>query len=160
MASAGQASDLQSVVALVKSLLNSQLKIILRSEYLPVSGVKSILQTRIIECLSISIQIFLFSRKGVRYQSRLILNMCGNIDLKELSQGGQIERYNRLKKFIYATAHHPMPTTPTHSPNSIYQQPHHPAQPFPVQTKPAFSGTLGPSQPFSNGIHLHYMFIL
>jgi hypothetical protein len=73
MASAGQASDLQSVVALVKSLLNSQLKNILRSEYLPVSGVKSILQTRIIECVSISVQIFPFSRKGVRYQSRLIL---------------------------------------------------------------------------------------
>jgi hypothetical protein len=73
MASGGQASDLQSVVALVKSLINSQLKTILRSEYLPVSGVKSILQTRIIECLSVSIQMFLpFYQKGVRDRPQLI----------------------------------------------------------------------------------------
>ena len=51
MASTGSAHDLQSVVALVKTLINVQLKDILRSENLPVSGVKSHLQFRIIERL-------------------------------------------------------------------------------------------------------------
>ena len=51
MASNGQSSDLQSVVALVKTLTNAQLKDILRNEGLAVSGVKSALQIRIIDCL-------------------------------------------------------------------------------------------------------------
>lgn len=50
MASTGQEmADLQRVIALVKSLLNAQLKDILRSEGLAVSGVKAILQERIID---------------------------------------------------------------------------------------------------------------
>jgi len=52
MASAGQASDSQSVIALVKTLTNAQLKDILRSENLAVSGVKVSLQLRIIDCSS------------------------------------------------------------------------------------------------------------
>jgi hypothetical protein len=50
MASAGHSSELQSVVALVKTLTNAQLKDILRSEGLAVSGVKASLQLRIIDC--------------------------------------------------------------------------------------------------------------
>lgn len=49
MASTGSDQDHQSVVALIKTLINVQLKDILRSEYLPVSGVKSTLQFRIID---------------------------------------------------------------------------------------------------------------
>lgn len=45
-------SDIQSVISLVKSLLNSQLKQILREEGLHVSGVKSALQERVIDCSS------------------------------------------------------------------------------------------------------------
>ncbi|KAL2369842.1 hypothetical protein RJ035_006403 [Blastomyces gilchristii] len=49
MASTGQdMADLQRVIALVKSLLNAQLKDILRYEGLAVSGVKAVLQERII----------------------------------------------------------------------------------------------------------------
>lgn len=51
MASTGQFPDLQSVIALVKTLTNAQLKDILRSEALAVSGVKASLQLRIIDCL-------------------------------------------------------------------------------------------------------------
>lgn len=51
MASSSQFSDLQSVIALVKTLTNAQLKDILRSEALAVSGVKVSLQLRIIDCL-------------------------------------------------------------------------------------------------------------
>jgi hypothetical protein len=51
MASVCQPSELQSVVALVKTMTNAQLKEILRSEGLTVSGVKASLQFRIIECL-------------------------------------------------------------------------------------------------------------
>ncbi|KAG2025908.1 hypothetical protein GB937_002050 [Aspergillus fischeri] len=50
MASAVQSSELQSVVALIKTLTNAQLKDILRSEGLAVSGVKASLQLRIIDC--------------------------------------------------------------------------------------------------------------
>jgi E3 SUMO-protein ligase PIAS1 len=49
----GQASELQSVIALIKTLTNAQLKEILRIERLAVSGVKAALQMRIIECSSI-----------------------------------------------------------------------------------------------------------
>lgn len=51
MASTRQFPDLQSVIALVKTLTNAQLKDILRSEALAVSGVKASLQLRIIDCL-------------------------------------------------------------------------------------------------------------
>jgi hypothetical protein len=50
MASSGQSSELQSLAALVKTLTNVQMKEILRSEFLPVSGVKTTLQLRIIDC--------------------------------------------------------------------------------------------------------------
>lgn len=51
MASTGQSAELQSAVALVKTLTNAQLKDILRNEGLAVSGVKASLQIRIIDCL-------------------------------------------------------------------------------------------------------------
>lgn len=51
MASTGQQSELHSVVALLKTLTNAQLKDILRHEGLAVSGVKASLQLRIIDCL-------------------------------------------------------------------------------------------------------------
>ncbi|KAF9892198.1 SUMO ligase siz1 [Aspergillus nanangensis] len=78
MASAGQ-SELHSVVALVKTLTNAQLKDILRREGLAVSGVKASLQLRIIDFI------------------------------ERLNQGGHTERYDSLRKFIYATARRPIP---------------------------------------------------
>lgn len=50
MASTSQSAELQSVSALIKTLTNAQLKDILRSEGLAVSGVKASLQLRIIDC--------------------------------------------------------------------------------------------------------------
>ncbi|KKZ64984.1 hypothetical protein EMCG_09110 [[Emmonsia] crescens] len=86
MASTGQdTADLQRVIALVKSLLNAQLKDILRSENLAVSGVKAVLQDRIIE------------------------------RLERLFHGGPTDRYNQLKRFIYVTAQLQVPSTPTQS---------------------------------------------
>lgn len=49
----GQTSELQSVIALVKTLTNAQLKDILRDEGLAVSGLKAALQVRIINGLYI-----------------------------------------------------------------------------------------------------------
>lgn len=49
MASLPNAPEIQSLSNLVKTLTNAQLKTILRSESLTVSGVKSALQFRIIE---------------------------------------------------------------------------------------------------------------
>lgn len=51
MASPGQVPpDFQSISALIKTMTNAQLKDILRSEGLAVSGVKVSLQLRIIDC--------------------------------------------------------------------------------------------------------------
>ncbi|KAL1963197.1 hypothetical protein VTN77DRAFT_8630 [Rasamsonia byssochlamydoides] len=119
MTSTGQPAELQSVIALVKTLTNAQLKDILRSEGLTVSGVKLSLQLRIIDYL------------------------------ERLYQGGQIDRYDRLKKFIYSLTHRSMPNTPTTYSGHQY----HP-QPAPhsatVQNRPSLGSTM-PSQPFSTG---------
>lgn len=52
MASINRTHELHSLSSLIKTLTNAQLKDILRSEGLAVSGVKTALQLRIIECLS------------------------------------------------------------------------------------------------------------
>ncbi|ODH13656.1 hypothetical protein ACO22_07046 [Paracoccidioides brasiliensis] len=121
MASTGQdTADLQRVIAIVKSLLNSQLKDILRSENLPVSGVKVVLQDRIID------------------------------RLERLFRAGQTDRYNQLKRFVYATAHLQIPLTPT-QPSPTYQQ-HQPAQsPYAQQTAASLSVPMTPSHSFSTG---------
>ncbi|BCS17962.1 SUMO ligase siz1 [Aspergillus puulaauensis] len=79
----GKASELQSVIALIKTLTNAQLKDILRVEGLAVSGVKASLQMRIINYL------------------------------EQLSQSGHLESYDSLRKFIYATAHRSLPQSPS-----------------------------------------------
>ncbi|KAL2830637.1 transport protein particle component-domain-containing protein [Aspergillus pseudoustus] len=75
----GQTSEMQSVIALIKTLTNMQLKEILRVEGLAVSGVKAALQMRIIDYL------------------------------ERLYQGGHLERYDGLRKFVYGIAHRSMP---------------------------------------------------
>ncbi|PYH48299.1 uncharacterized protein BP01DRAFT_371857 [Aspergillus saccharolyticus JOP 1030-1] len=95
MASTALFHDIQSTVALVKTLTNAQLKDILRNEGLAVSGVKASLQIRIID----------------------------HID--RLREGGNIDKYDSMKKFIYHTAHRsmPAPIIPQPSSNQQYQQP-------------------------------------
>ncbi|KAL4976193.1 PINIT domain-containing protein [Aspergillus desertorum] len=91
----GQMSELQSVIALVKTLTNAQLKDILRDEGLAVSGLKAALQVRIISALE------------------------GHF------QAGRLDRYDSLRKFIYATAHRSMPPSPSIPPpvpGHYYQQ--------------------------------------
>ena len=60
MASTGHPSEIQSAVALVKTLTNAQLKDVLKTERLPVSGVKVTLQIRIIERSSCPFWFFYF----------------------------------------------------------------------------------------------------
>ncbi|KAL4801731.1 transport protein particle component-domain-containing protein [Aspergillus unguis] len=91
----GQSSELQSAIALVKTLTNAQLKDILRDEGLAVSGVKATLQIRIIERLELHIQT------------------------------GYLDRYDALRRFIYATANRslpPSPSLPPPVPGHYYQQ--------------------------------------
>ncbi|KKK25069.1 MIZ zinc finger protein [Aspergillus rambellii] len=83
MASVGQSPELQSVIALVKTLTNVQLKDILRNERLAVSGVKASLQLRIIDYI------------------------------ERLQQAGYLDRYDSLRKFIYTTAHRSLPPSPS-----------------------------------------------
>ncbi|KAL4871963.1 hypothetical protein BDV12DRAFT_205454 [Aspergillus spectabilis] len=79
----GRSSELQGVIALIKTLTNAQLKDILRTEGLAVSGVKASLQLRIIDYL------------------------------ERLSQGGHLERFDSLRQLIYLTAHRPLPQSPS-----------------------------------------------
>ncbi|KAI9368006.1 transport protein particle component-domain-containing protein [Aspergillus egyptiacus] len=119
-----QASELQSVIALIKTLTNAQLKDILRFEGLAVSGVKASLQLRIIDYL------------------------------ERLYQGGLLERYDSFRSFIYLTARRPMPqppSIPSPVPGHHYQQPsvsqsvqsHH--RPSPIgMSIPSHGSPLGP----------------
>ncbi|KAL3455632.1 transport protein particle component-domain-containing protein [Aspergillus heterothallicus] len=93
MASGGQTSEVQSVIALIKTMTNMQLKEILRAEGLAVSGVKAALQMRIIDYL------------------------------ERLYEGGHLERYDDLRKFVYGTAQQ-LPKIPAPSPaqGHHYQQ--------------------------------------
>ncbi|KAL2365187.1 hypothetical protein RJZ56_001907 [Blastomyces dermatitidis] len=121
MASTGQdMADLQRVIALVKSLLNAQLKDILRYEGLAVSGVKAVLQERIIG------------------------------RLEQCFRSGQNDRYNLLKEFIYATAQHPPPSTPSQSP-ATYQQPQSAPSTYAQQPVSTFSLPMTPSHSFPDG---------
>ncbi|KAJ9301461.1 transcriptional regulator family: Zinc finger, MIZ-type [Paecilomyces variotii] len=121
MASPGQAPDFQSITALIKTLTNVQLKEILRSEGLAVSGVKVSLQLRIIDYI------------------------------ERLYQGGHIDRYNQLKKFIYATAQRSLPSSPSLSPSAHSNNPSSTLQPPSAQSRQSSLGSGMTSQPFSTG---------
>ncbi|KJK64470.1 PINIT domain protein [Aspergillus parasiticus SU-1] len=106
MASVGQSSELQSVVALVKTMTNAQLKEILRSEGLAVSG------------------------KANSFFDPLVI--------ERLNQGGQIERYDNLKRAVYATTHRSMPQPST--PQSLPSHQYHSSsanQPLSTQQRPS-----------------------
>ncbi|KAI9923545.1 SUMO ligase siz1 [Aspergillus wentii] len=122
MASVGQPPEIQSVVALVKTLTNAQLKDILRSEGLAVSGLKASLQLRIIDYI------------------------------ERLHQGGLTERFDHLRKTIYATAHRAMP-----GPSTTQALSSHNYQPLPVtppiltQPRPSPLNAPMPSHPYTPG---------
>ncbi|CAK42174.1 uncharacterized protein An15g00050 [Aspergillus niger] len=126
MASTGQFSDTQSLVALVKTLTNAQLKDILRNEGLAVSGVKASLQLRIIDYI------------------------------ERLNQGGHVEQYDDLRKFIYATARRPIPMSPTTQavPGQHYQ-PHTVNQPLHTQHRPSPLSIPMPPHGQTSGTHLY-----
>ncbi|KAL4789900.1 PINIT domain-containing protein [Aspergillus venezuelensis] len=93
----GQSSELQSVIALIKTLTNAQLKDILRFEGLAVSGVKAALQIRIIE------------------------------SLERHYQTGQLELYDSLRKFIYGAAHRALPPSSSVQQSALGHQYQHPS---------------------------------
>ncbi|OJJ43713.1 hypothetical protein ASPZODRAFT_135717 [Penicilliopsis zonata CBS 506.65] len=92
--STSQLPEVQSVVALVKTLTNAQLKDILRNEGLAVSGVKASLQLRIIEYI------------------------------EGLIRAGKSERYDALRRFIYSTAQRLIPSTQLQPPSHPQYQSH------------------------------------
>ncbi|PYH77757.1 Zn-finger transcription factor [Aspergillus uvarum CBS 121591] len=122
MASTGPFYDVQSTVALVKTLTNAQLKDILRNEGLAVSGVKASLQIRILDYI------------------------------ERLREGGHIEKYDSMRKFIYHTAHRsiPSPTIQQPSSNQQYQQPSV-SQSLPTQHRPSPLSMAVPSHAITPG---------
>ncbi|OOF91069.1 hypothetical protein ASPCADRAFT_211338 [Aspergillus carbonarius ITEM 5010] len=122
MASVGQFSDTQSLVALVKTLTNAQLKDILRNEGLAVSGVKASLQLRIIDYI------------------------------ERISQSGHVEQYDNLRKFIYVTARRPVPppSTTQSVPSQLFQPPPV-SQPLPTQHRPSPLSIQMPSHGLTTG---------
>ncbi|PWY64296.1 SUMO ligase SizA [Aspergillus heteromorphus CBS 117.55] len=122
MASAGQFLDNQSLSALVKTLTNAQLKHILRNEGLAVSGLKASLQLRIIDYI------------------------------ERLSQGGLVEQYDNLRKFVYDTARRPIPgPSSTQSVPGQHYQPSPASQPLPTQHRPSSLGLSMPSHGLASG---------
>ncbi|KAF5861496.1 SUMO ligase siz1 [Aspergillus alliaceus] len=134
MASVGQSSELQSVIALVKTMTNAQLKDILRSEGLAVSGVKASLQIRIINFI------------------------------ERLNQGGDLERYDHLRRVVYATAHRSIPQSLSshqyRSPSANHSMPTQ-HQPLPLSapmTSHGLTSGILPmpiSMPFNSGSNSH-----
>ncbi|KAL4958827.1 transport protein particle component-domain-containing protein [Aspergillus stella-maris] len=113
----GQLSELQSVIALIKTLTNAQLKDILRFEGLAVSGVKAALQIRIIE------------------------------SLERHYQTGQLELYDSLRKFIYGAAHRALPPSSSVQQSALGHQYQHPStnQSMPSHHRPSPMGMSLPS---------------
>ncbi|KMU80764.1 E3 SUMO-protein ligase pli1 [Coccidioides immitis RMSCC 3703] len=52
--------------------------------------------------------------------------------------------FDRIRRYIYYVAQHPMPTAPTPSPSSFTQPPHSAPQPLPAH-RPPYSTTMTPS---------------
>lgn len=103
-------------MAMIKTLTNAQLKEILRTEGLPVSGVKYTLQIRIIHYLEV------------------------------LTETGQSDRFDKTRRFIYSVAHPTAPVLPQSqaytTPQSLPPQDKSPALGLPIPSHPFASGRL------------------
>ncbi|PGH13193.1 hypothetical protein AJ80_06439 [Polytolypa hystricis UAMH7299] len=93
-----QDPDLYRVEAALRSMRNAELKAILKNEHLVVSGVKAVLQARIID------------------------------HFKLLRDSGPIDRYNRFRAMLLGPAAPPAPSTPSYSPPASSYQPSHTAR--------------------------------
>lgn len=138
-------SETHSLTALIKSLLNAQLKSILRHEHLAVSGVKNVLQFRILTReFPLSFQTFL--------KLVWVLTLGGlTSDMHKLADNPT--EFDRLKKYIYYVAQHPMPNTPTPSPSAPYPHPSHSGPQALPANRPPFSTTMTPPHSATIGIY-------
>lgn len=136
MASLAQAPEVQRLCNMVKTMTNAQLKNVLRGERLMVSGVKTALQIRIIECSCFSL-----------YGKAEVDNF---LDIERLYQEGKNEVFDRLKKSIHSTVLGLAPglSTPQPSPGRQYQ-PHPTPHTMTTQTRPSVSM---PSNPLTPGM--------
>lgn len=107
MASSGQPLDPHVVIARVKTLINAHLKNVLKGEGLPVSGVKSAMQGRIIarkfwNCLSCSHcspQQLLLSCLHIKQR---LTTSCCSTDLENYARTGNVDGFNRVKNLVYS----------------------------------------------------------
>lgn len=130
MASSGQPLDPHVVVARVKTLINAHLKNVLKGEGLPVSGVKSAMQGRIIARMFWNFlhhshcspsQLLLSS---LQIKRRLITGGCST-DVENYARTGNTEGFNRVKNLVY-------------SPDGILS---------PIAPRPGLSSSTKPSNP-------------
>lgn len=94
----------------IKILLNSQLKDILRNEHLPVSGVKSVLQTRIMNCEQPSSLCLLVVSSAASNLSPII-GIIIIIDLHRLALAGDNSRLARTRQLVRSFFATPSTTT-------------------------------------------------
>lgn len=86
-----------------------------------------------------------------------VVNSSWNaIDIERLNQGGHVEQYDDLRKFIYATARRPIPMSPTTQavPGQHYQ-PHTVNQPLHTQHRPSPLSIPMPPHGQTSGTHLY-----
>ena len=140
MAANGQSLDPHVVAAKVKTLINEKLKIILKEENLPVSGVKNALQSRII------------ARKYWRYQPwsfllhhKTVSDVYGILGLEYYARRNDTQAFEQLKNLIIRTsnglnAYPSLPTPPGYATST---------SPYANYQNSNMAG--GPQYPVSNG---------
>ena len=131
-------SDLRSVEARIKLLLNAQLKSILRDQGLAVSGVKTELQIR------------LLARKAIRSLHMVWEGSADALDLNKLAAAGDTLRIDRIRRMVNgpgdgpsSTIHHNTPASSSspHQPPSLPQQ--HTSSGFGMPPNPPFASGNG-----------------
>lgn len=148
--------DVSNLTMLIKSMTNVQMKDILRSEGLAVSGVKLSLQLRLIECKDY----YLFPPQLPPWSFCLGLNVLLTFlllrwtDIERLHQRGSLDKYDHVARTIYSKVGVPYPSDSTVSTTATTTT-------YPSQTaayapsksaasRDTYTSRM-PSQPFSSG---------
>ena len=78
-------------------------------------------------------------------------------DLEELVQEGLLERYDRLRRFIYAMRQHPIASPPSLPPPCRQYHSHSVAHSLPASNRPSPLNVHTAAQPFSSGTHFRWI---
>lgn len=155
-------AELRPLESRIKMLLNAKLKVILREQNLPVSGIKSELQIRLLTrkaarfaCLFLS----LISYKLLSY------SMCSGadadtLDLNKLAAAGDVARIERIRTQVNGSSDAPSsPSSPVYSnsppPTSSPHRSSLSQASAQLQAPPLYGMAPNPSAPTGNSLTVH-----